>query len=88
MFPHFTPMLLPGEVILAVKGDPAMCWSANRMMMLYSPGAVGRYDTEHVPSLLSVHLISALEGPSTANANPPTVNKISQTTTVSSNKII
>lgn len=81
-------MLLPGEVILAVKGDPAMCWSANRMMMLYSPGAVGRYDTEHVPSLLSVHLISALEGPSTANANPPTANKKSViTTTVSSNKI-
>lgn len=33
---------LHGEVMWAVNGDPAMCWSANLMMMLYSPATVGR----------------------------------------------
>lgn len=48
-----------------------MCLSPNRTEILYSPGAVGRYDTETVPSLLSWQLISALLGPSTAIDNPP-----------------
>ena len=61
----------PGPVILAVNGEPEMCWSANLIMMLYSPGHVGMYDTEHVPSLLSLHVISAFDGPSTARARPP-----------------
>ena len=33
---------IPGPVILAKKGDPLMLASANLMMMLYSPGAVGK----------------------------------------------
>merc|ERR1719334_1509666 len=48
-----------------------MCLSANLTTILYSPGAVGRYDTLQVPSLLSWQVISALEGPSTARAKPP-----------------
>ena len=64
-------MPVPGPMTLAQNGDPEMCLSANLMMMLYSPGAVGRYCTEHVPSLLSVHVISAFDGPSTASDRPP-----------------
>ena len=31
-----------GDTIFAVNGDPAMFWSANLIIILYSPGAVGR----------------------------------------------
>jgi hypothetical protein len=44
--------------------------------ILYSPGAVGKYDTDTVPSLLSWQLISALLGPSTAKDKPPKRNKL------------
>ena len=40
-------------------------------LILYSPGAVGKYETLTVPSLLSMQLMSALLGPSTAKASPP-----------------
>jgi len=40
-------------VILAVNGLPLMFLSPNLTEILYSPGAVGRYETETVPSLLS-----------------------------------
>jgi hypothetical protein len=63
-------------VILAVYGLPLMCLSPKRTEILYSPGAVGRYDTETVPSLLSWQLISALLGPSTDSERPPTENKL------------
>ena len=63
---------------LAVNGDPEMCLSANLIMMLYSPGAVGRYWTEHVPSLLSVQVISAFDGPSTASERPPGERQINR----------
>ena len=62
---------LPSPVTLQVNGDPSICSPPNRALILYSPGAVGRYDTLTVPSLLSIQLISALEGPSTAKAKPP-----------------
>ena len=62
---------LPSPVTLQVKGEPSMCSPANRALILYSPGAVGRQDTLTVPSLLSMQLISALLGPSTAKASPP-----------------
>ena len=48
-----------------------MCLSPNLTEILYSPGAVGKYDTDTVPSLLSWQLISALLGPSTARDKPP-----------------
>ena len=48
-----------------------MCLSPNFTPILYSPGAVGRYETEIVPSLLSWQEISALLGPSTDNESPP-----------------
>jgi len=47
---------IPPGVILAVNGDPGICSSANLTLTLYSPGSVGRYDAEHVPSLLSTHV--------------------------------
>lgn len=72
------------RVILATKGEPEMCLSANLTVMLYSPGAVGRYVTVQVPSPLSLHLISVLEGPSMASDNPPerkeNIRKIKVTT--------
>ena len=40
-------------------------------VVLYSPGAVGRYSTEQVPSLLSTQENSALEGPSHERARFP-----------------
>ena len=58
-------------MILATNGEPEMCLSANLTVMLYSPGAVGKYVTVHVPSLLSSHLISVFDGPSMARAKPP-----------------
>ena len=54
-----------------MKGEPEMCLSANLTVMLYSPGAVGRYVTVQVPSPLSVHLISVFDGPSIARDRPP-----------------
>ena len=48
-----------------------MCLSPNLTVILYSPGAVGKYETDTVPSLLSWQEISALLGPSTAKDNPP-----------------
>lgn len=58
-------------VIFATYGLPFICLSPNFTLILYSPGAVGRYDTETVPSLLSWQDISALLGPSTAKERPP-----------------
>jgi len=66
---------IPPCVILAVNGDPAMCSSANLMLILYSPASVGKYDAEHVPSLLSTHVSCALEGPSIDRESPPTYNQ-------------
>ena len=67
-------------MILATNGEPEMCLSANLTVMLYSPGAVGKYVTVHVPSLLSSHLISVFDGPSMARAKPPEyTNDISNT---------
>ena len=62
-------------MILATNGEPEMCLSANLTVMLYSPGAVGKYVTVHVPSLLSSHLISVFDGPSMARAKPPKYTK-------------
>ena len=62
-------------VILALYGLPLICLSPNLTEILYSPGAVGKYDTETVPSLLSWQLISALLGPSTAKDKPPARHK-------------
>ena len=59
------------RVILATNGEPEMCLSANLTVILYSPGAVGRYETVQVPFSLSLHLISVLDGPSMANDKPP-----------------
>lgn len=60
-------------VTFVLYGLPLMCLSANLTEILYSPGAVGKYVTETVPSLLSWQLMSALLGPSTANERPPAV---------------
>jgi hypothetical protein len=62
-------------VILALYGLPLICLSPNLTEILYSPGAVGKYDTDTVPSLLSWQLISALLGPSTAKDRPPANSK-------------
>jgi len=62
---------IPPGVILAVKGDPGMCSSANLTLILYSPGSVGRYDAEQVPSELSTQFSWALEGPSIDRDRPP-----------------
>lgn len=62
---HYLP------VTFELYGLPLMCLSPNLTETLYSPGAVGRYVTDTVPSLLSWQLISALLGPSTANDSPP-----------------
>ena len=64
------------RLILAVNGDPEMWLSANLTEMLYSPGAVGTYPTVQVPSPLSTHLISVLEGPSMARDSPPDQTQI------------
>ena len=57
--------------MLATNGDPEMFLSANLTVMLYSPGAIGRYVTVQVPSLLSTHLISVFDGASMARDKPP-----------------
>lgn len=44
----------PSPVTLAKYGDPLICLSPKRTEILYSPGAVGRYVTDTVPSLLSL----------------------------------
>lgn len=63
--------LIAVPVILALYGLPFICLSPNFTDILYSPGAVGKYDTDTVPSLLSWQLIAALLGPSTASDKPP-----------------
>lgn len=52
-------------VIFALKGLPLMWLSPALMDILYSPGAGGMYVTLMVPSLLSWHVTSAFDGPST-----------------------
>ena len=68
-------LFLPSPVTFTAKGLPLICLSANLHDTLYSPGAVGRNETETVPSLLSWQLISALLGPSTASDRPPVVTQ-------------
>lgn len=46
--------LRPSPVIFAKNGDPLIFLSPNRTEILYSPGAVGKYVTATVPSLLSL----------------------------------
>lgn len=58
-------------VILAEKGLPRMCLPPNITPILYSPGSVGKYETEIVPSLLSWQEIVALPGPSIDSERPP-----------------
>ena len=60
----------PIGAIFALNGDPARCLSPSLMLMMYSPDAVGTYDTLQVPSSFSMHWISAFDGPSTARAKP------------------
>ena len=59
--------------MLAVNGEPGMCFSSNLIVIAYSPGAVGKYETEQLPSSLSSQVISVFEGPSTAKARPPKI---------------
>lgn len=54
-----------------LKGDPGMCFSANWTLTSYSPYSVGVYSTEHEPSRLSLHVIFASDGPSTAKPKLP-----------------
>lgn len=46
--------LRPSPVTLAKNGDPFTFLSPKRTEILYSPGAVGKYVTATVPSLLSL----------------------------------
>lgn len=57
--------------MFTLNGDPEMCWSANLIATSYSPGSVGMYSTEQEPSLLSLHVILASDGPSMARERPP-----------------
>jgi len=65
---------LQGADILAKYGVSVIGCPAYLIAILYSPGRVGTYVIVHVPSLLSLHCISAFDGPSIDRPRPPVLH--------------